>query len=289
MCYKRHLKVIKFALGILITLSSCFVEATVYITIDKYNPPPKLRPASADFTILGWDSANDAEPNPCYTGQQSTCNVAVLLYDDKMFYIGGASLFIHIYESIPNTKGYGECATIGCVKNQFLSYFPIPRQDTAKASSGGSLSFPARACLMIYRVGPGSGLNTFWPLGPCASVPPPEQRCDFSGSTKIDHGSLTTDKVSGATKSINQNIVCTIPGTVRVTFKALDGTDRVKLNGVSGVTARTTVNGVSGSTGVTISSDSSGVNVSLGSTLQTTGTPTAGSFNGSGVAMIEYL
>jgi hypothetical protein len=71
----------------------------------------------------------------------------------------------------------------------------------------------------------GFGVGNGWSPGTsCSQTPPVNERCDFSQvALNIDHGSLSSDAISGAKASASFTINCTTQASVDITTSATNG------------------------------------------------------------------
>lgn len=118
---------------------------------------------------------------------------------------------------------------------------------------------------------------------------PTPASCQLTGNVNIDYGTLNADKLSGLHKAGSTTVVCNKNATVNLAvYNATDKTNVVELEKDGSLSAKLTVDGAD------VSKKQKSLNVkanvptaiNIDSELAVSGTPPAGAFNGSAVAVI---
>ena len=149
-------------------------------------------------------------------------------------------------------------------------------------------SFPEERCFIaeIFT----SGGETV-PENSCTqNTPPPPVfiQCAMDKDIVLQHGVLEVEKVNGNTATATAALSCSGRAQVRVTARSAQG-DKIVLDKQSGLSSQLKVNGYSGGSGVKLTFYAKGSqNITFTSTLQSSA-PAAGSFQGSGIVVVDIL
>lgn len=152
-------------------------------------------------------------------------------------------------------------------------------------------------CILFYV---GGKQNNGWFANSCTgsvTVPPvdppePPLSCSLNGTLSLRHGVLAAKELAGHQTETRTTVTCTRAAQVRI--RVLDreggGSDIVTLQPGGALRARLSVEGRAGAGGVLLDIPGpGGRTVTFSSELLTSGTPAAGEFFASGVALLEVI
>lgn len=149
-------------------------------------------------------------------------------------------------------------------------------------------SFPEERCFIAEIFTSGGGRV---PESSCTqNTPPPPVfiQCAMDKDIVLQHGVLEVEKVNGNIATATAALSCSGRAQVRVTARSAQG-DKIVLDKQSGLSSQLKVNGYSGGSGVKLTFYAKGSqNITFTSTLQSSA-PAAGSFQGSGIVVVDIL
>lgn len=288
---KTAVYIVMMAISLFVSLASLnSANATAFTQVDKAELQAQCHSAVMgtracyNLSLTAWTSESDSQPNPCYHNGAPYCWVFLRIKDVSNFG------WVGVDESIDAV----DMKTIGEVREAYIKKNGIPFTVGTVATT-----YDPFACAAILYA-PGSyGVSYIkltqkplvYPTSMCALPPPPVGTCKITGDVIIDYGSVSADMLSGARKSGSTSIECNTASTVSfVVFdsKSDQPDGEVSLRSDGSLSAKLTIDGTPASNGKTYDiPENSSVNVTVDSELVVNGTPEAGPFSGSAVAILS--
>ncbi len=269
-----------FSFALALLLSSTAMSAFAYYDLRNYAPPTLGVDGKIHQRVsLGYWDPKDPRPFPCGprpTGDpELVCGFSLLFFSPRGEKIPLTSS--SGWSQLPNSgyKTYGDFAVNANGGTYILSgYYPAAYWEPG-------------ACVKL-------AVNSV-PLegNSCLALPPPNSGiCEFTKRyMSLTHNIVYSDAIDGNRATQVVTLRCeSNPANIRIRlFEAMTKNNEVKLRPDGTLFSKLRVNGEDGEIGFRINNATGEHLIEISSTLRSVGTPEAGTFSGSGIAVIEYF
>jgi|GEM_PF-3271627 hypothetical protein len=302
-----------FFMGILgCFASSCSASSLVAFTADNFKSWG-IPYYNGTVTVISVDM-DDETPNPCAAPNfvYSKCDLITLgAYDND---VRMATLYSRINtigtSGIRVDKQVASVKTLGEVMRIYFGTTGIVGKPLKVAASGvyycDYLGPASQYCILKRRsfgdlcvvlgytlrdTSSGSGNEGFIPFAGANCITPtdPGNQCDIEGQAVIDHGTLSDESVDGHRATQTLRVSCAKPTSAMVYLQNNNGSGKIKLRPDGSLYSSLAVNGNNGVNGTQVTIPSGGANIVFDSTLSKVGDLAPGPFEGSAVAIVNFL
>jgi hypothetical protein len=221
--------------------------------------------------------AVDNDQNPCY--RLYNCYIVY----GELFSENNFSTYIR-YPTDKIASGYPELGMFLPNRSFGLSGKKY-NVDTATVPDGKK--YP---CVNLgYQIGYGAPtpINPLECMRGGGSTPPPITCEVNSAAIALQHAALADNELNGSRKEVNINVSCSSSSSVSLRITGLNANGRLTLAPNGGLYSELTINNVSAQSGVTVTNvGTSGKNITLASTLRSSGEVSFGKYSASAVLQL---
>jgi|GEM_PF-6274369 hypothetical protein len=236
----------------------------------------------SEFPVIYWAWAISVyvanDKNPCY--QVSNCYI---IYGEQFTENTFSS-----YVRYPTNKSASAYAELGMFLSNGNFWFSGKKYNIVTATVPDGKKYP---CVNLgYQIGSSSPVPIYIAEctgGPGGTTPPPVTCQVNTSAIALQHPALMENELNGNRKEVNVNVSCSRNSSVNFRMTGLSGNGRLALDPNGGLSSALTINNVSAQSGVTVTNvGTGGKNITLASTLVSSGEVSFGKYSASAVLQL---